>query len=202
MMSLGRLLFALVILTLVSERANGDGLLDPLNLFSRGETSDDAARKSREPRTAPRPTSFGKTAEPESSQLWSLPRFDLFARSQVRNVGSSLDRSVRQSWANTRAYGRHAGQAASQTAGQFNHFATATYQRTADALSPQKNLVRMRRFSDEVRHRLTMPFVTYATPDGRPPRQAWADRPARSSAPEEDGTRSDGWLQLPRLHGE
>ena len=95
---------------------------------------------------------------------WSMPKFNWFSRPKQGSPTASIDRKLRTNWARPKKIGSRTRQAMTKTKAKVSSGTAATYNATANALSPSKNIQRVQGVSDNLSQRFGTPPNT-ATKD-------------------------------------
>ncbi len=166
--------------------AQADGLLDPFNLFGK------------KTKTTRKSSAFGSKNKGLSFPKLSLPKLQLPSTSKQGSRAASLDRKVRTNWISPKSVSARAEKAVENTTKSVGNVTTATYNATASALSPKKNIQRVQYLSEK----LTDPFINYATPDGKNPNPSpWPSSWFKANPqPKQNDGRSNGWPRIPMNH--
>lgn len=133
-----------MLVALSAPAVQADGLLDPLNVFSNWRSF----RETYPPMVQRKPSETA--SQPHTSRVakLSLPSFTWLTNPKQGSFTASLDRKFRTNWVTPKRMptpgelGNRVGEAMANTADQVGKVTRASYEVTADALSPKENIRR------------------------------------------------------------
>jgi len=194
-------LAGLFLFTTQAEMARAEGLLDPLNIFSGSNKSAETY-----PTTQRKQGDSLPNTKPAAAPSWRMPKLNPFSNPKQGSVSGSVDRKFRTNWVTKKGFAGRATEALYKTSDRVTGVTVATYNATAEVLSPAKNIRRVQGISKNISGHFAVPPNTLAKDHEVKKRggrswflPSWFDQ---DEAPAPIESRGEGWPRPPMMHAE